>query len=108
VLARLAITFDDPAVLGMTSTGAEGGTVLVGRVADSDSGAELAYLVHAVRPTPYGCEMRNRFYFPPGLPPELGPAMLDHCATEMAHLATFLPRLHALVTGAGPHGAFGG
>jgi hypothetical protein len=35
--------------------------------------------------------MRSRFIFPPGTPTFIGPPMIDHCWTEMTHLAGFLP-----------------
>ncbi len=105
--ARLAITFHDPAEIGLPYDALDEsghGTAVYGVTTDSDHGTELARLVHAVRRTPWGCEMRSRFLFGPGTPDLIGPPMLDHCATEMAHLATFLPRLYARVTGSGPHG----
>ena len=73
-------------------------------VTDSDQGNQLARLVHAVRATLWGSEMRNRFIFPPGTPNFIGPPVLDHCWTEMTHLASFLPRLFPRVTANGPHG----
>jgi hypothetical protein len=105
LLTRLAITFVDPADWGVTydDLAASGhGTAVCATVADSDHGTELARLIHAVRTTDYGCEMRSRFYFGPGTPDLLGPPMLDHCATEMLNLADFLPRLHADVTRSEP------
>lgn len=34
----------------------------------------------------------------------IGPALADHCYTEMTHLAQFLPRLYERVTSVGPPG----
>ena len=80
------------------------GTMVCALVTDSYQGSQLARLVHAVRATPWGSEMRSRFIFSPGAPDFIGPPMLDHCWTEMTHLASSLPRLFARVTANGPHG----
>ncbi len=109
ILVQLAITFLEPAAVGLGSEGRIGdvatdSTTVVGEVRDSNSGTVLSHLVHHVRSTVYGCEMRSRFYFPPGVPGAIGCAMLDHCATEMANLAGFLPQLFASVVGSGPLG----
>lgn len=97
LLTRLAITFHDPADFGIPYADLEAsghGTAICATVADSDHGVELARLVHAVRATDYGSEMRSRLFFGPGTTGLLGPPMLDHCATEMRNLAEFLPRLY--------------
>jgi hypothetical protein len=67
------------------------------------------HLIHLVRDTGYGCEMRSRFWLgdidPPALastrearieriPDRVGPALLKHCHEEMSYLAAFLPALH--------------
>jgi hypothetical protein len=106
-VSRLAITFSDPADLGLPYDSLEAsghGTAVCARVEDSDSGDHLAHLVHAVRRTAWGSEMRSRFVFPPGTPDFIGAPMLDHCYTEMTHLAGFLPQLHAHMTLVGPQG----
>ena len=105
--SRLAISFHEPVEIGLGQAdlaSAGYGTVVCATTADSDSGQQLARLIHAVRRTPWGSEMRSRFIFPPGAPEFIGPFMLDHCWTEMTHLAGFLPRLYARVTANGPHG----
>jgi len=94
--SRLAISFQAPAEIGLSTDQLEAagdGTVVNAVSADSDSGAERARLVHAVRRTPWGSEMRSRFIFPAGTPALIGPLMIDHCWTEMTHLAGFLPHL---------------
>ena len=96
--SRLAITFHEPADIGLGRDDLEAagyGTAVCAIVTDSDHGHELSRLVHAVRLTADGCEMRSRFIFGPDIPDVIGPLMLDHCWTEMTHLASFLPRLHA-------------
>jgi len=103
--SRLAITFHDPADIGLGSEALEAagyGTVVCAVVTDSDHGHELSRLVHAVRRTNFGCEMRSRFIFGPEIPDLIGPLMLDHCWTEMTHLASFLPKLHAHVASSSP------
>ena len=100
--SRLGITFHDPAEIGLTEPQLESagyGTVIYAVTTDSDHGVELSHLVHAVRRTENGCEMRSRFILPPGAPEFIGPPLLDHCWTEMTHLASFLPRLYRRVTG---------
>ena len=76
-------------------------------------------LIHLIRETDEGCEMRSRFWLgdievtwfrKEGLvnrmarsksiakrvvPLELGRDMLVHCASEMNHLASFLPELYS-------------
>ena len=96
--SRLAITFHEPADIGLGGDDLEVagyGTVVCAVVTDSDHGHELSRLIHAVRRTEAGCEMRSRFIFGPEIPDLIGPLMLDHCWTEMTHLAGFLPELHA-------------
>ncbi|MGI9598520.1 MAG: DAPG hydrolase family protein [Acidimicrobiales bacterium] len=46
--------------------------------------------------------MRSRFIQPPGVVEIIGAALLDHCYTEMTHLAGFLPHLYARVNATGP------
>jgi hypothetical protein len=99
-LSRLAITFHDPADLGLTDAvlAAGGfGTAVCARTYDSDHGHLLAHLVHAVRRDGAGSEMRSRFVFGPGTPDFVAGPMIDHCWTEMTHLAGFLPELFAVV-----------
>ena len=76
-------------------------------------------LIHLIRETDDGCEMRSRFWlgdieitwFPKKgvlnriagskviakrvVPTQLGKDMLVHCASEMNHLASFLPELYS-------------
>lgn len=99
---RLAITFHDPSAIGFDETSLEQagyGTVIYATVADSDHGTELGRIVHAVRRTDEGSEMRSRFIFPEQTPEAIGAPMLDHCWTEMTHLASFLPSLYQAVNG---------
>ena len=103
--SRLAISFHDPADLGFdqhTLDAAGYGTVIHATTADSDHGNEMGQLVHAVRRTRWGSEMRSRFIFPAETPELIGPLLIDHCWTEMTQLASFLPHLYARVTAGEP------
>lgn len=127
--APLRASFFDPEKLGFPPS-KPGSTVIAARGGMSNLPLAAAWLVHQVRETPSGCEMRSRFIAndvrvlpqPPhsvtstagkfmALPGinslaglvmnrgkpwklyEAGPDMLFHCAQEMNHLASFLPRL---------------
>lgn len=131
-LNRLAIRFVDPDRLGFPDR--PGTTHICARVGASDVPVAVGWLIHQVRPTDAGVEMRSRFFLGPaevlGLPPrsvskpgagrlltspgtrhalapvvrvtgrratslQVGRDLLHHCATEMNHLAAFLPDLHA-------------
>jgi hypothetical protein len=129
---RLAVRFVDPAALGIDDTAA-GITHICARVGLSRPPLLVAWLIHQVRPTDDGAEMRSRFFLghpqaldvaaqsptkgPPAriltrrlvaaaanavlprivrgiVPARIAHDVLFHCASEMNHLATFLPRLY--------------
>ena len=130
-LSRLAIRFVDPAHLGFTEK--PGYTVIAGLGPSPLAPVSTGWVVHQVRPTDDGCEMRSRFWIAPGelldlpassmadhparlltnkavrplakpllprvaprlLPTSFGYDLLFHCASEMNHLASFLPDLYA-------------
>ncbi|WP_050670861.1 DAPG hydrolase family protein [Luteipulveratus halotolerans] len=133
-LHRLAIRFVDPSSLGLADR--VGTTHICARVTLSDLPVAIGWLVHQVRPTDSGSEMRSRFFLrhfelmalsarslAPGVrgralsalpgpvragvnrvlpvvgsrltPSTLCHDMVEHCAAEMNHLASFLPSLHA-------------
>jgi hypothetical protein len=135
-LNRLAIRFVDPARLGFEERA--GTTHVCARVGTSDVPVAVGWLVHQVRPTEDGSEMRSRFFLGHpevlDLPPHavsipvggraltsrvgrvalapfvslgarlstgdrVGHDLLDHCASEMNHLAAFLPELYAELRG---------
>jgi hypothetical protein len=131
-LQRLAIRFVAPARLGFDEPG-PGRTVICARVGPSQHPLTMGWLIHQVRPTGDGAEMRSRFFLddprtlhvPPSsapgrgsallaskaasgavdaalpaiakkvLGPRFGHDMIFHCASEMNHLASFLPDLYA-------------
>ena len=127
-IQRLAIRFMEPREFGFTEEGFEKAgvsTAVCARVGFSDFPVDTGYLVHLMRETDAGCEMRSRFWlgdlrvrsFPPGnavdrlldnpslrrrlAPDRLGAHLLVHCAEEMNHLASFLPDLFEQERGKG-------
>ena len=121
VLMRASIRFVPPSELGIDEAPLADGeqTVICARVGSSDAPVDIGWLAHQVRPVDGGAEMRSRFWFGgphivartdiPGVRQALPVAarrlvdtsdraareLLVHCAQEMAHLASFLPELHA-------------
>lgn len=56
-----------------------------------------AHLIHFVRDTDFGCEMRSRFWLYEA-PDKAGAELMQHCIEEMGTLADFLPDLYAKET----------
>jgi DAPG hydrolase PhiG domain len=119
-LLRAAMRFLPPAGLGFTEASlddAEQATIVCARTGLADVPIDVGYLVHHVRRTTGGSEMRSRFFiggrYAAGRNSALGTvmaraarvfmrpteadarALLVHCAEEMQHLAQFLPALYA-------------
>jgi len=120
-LGRYSIRFVDPTELGFDAAALadpEAATAVCARVGFGRVPFDFGYLVHHVRRTPGGSEMCSRFwvgapYAAPrggGAAARLlvslgkslrkprareGAALLRHCAEEMPHLASFLPRIYA-------------
>jgi len=121
VINRLAIRFRPPGDLGLDERAfdqAAVGTAVCARVGFSDRPIDAGHLIHLIRETPGGCEMRSRFWLGETrlrwlpednpidrllrrramrtrmLPSRMGRALLVHCAEEMNHLASFLPALY--------------
>ncbi|MFG2195936.1 DAPG hydrolase family protein [Streptomyces sp. NPDC048639] len=119
-LTRAAISFVPPSRLGLDEARlADPGeaTAICARVGLSNHPLDAGYLLHHVRRTPAGSEMRSRFWIggrhasprtrigalDRPLPSLIGRMaartdrdaadLLVHCAQEMAHLASFLPRM---------------
>ena len=118
----LTITFSDPAtVFSRPEEFTDSGTtaMICGRVGLQRAPITIGHLIHQIRATADGSEMRSRFWlgkpqldaFGPGNPinrvigsnavstrlvgAHLGRDMLVHCGMEMHHLAGFLPELYA-------------
>jgi len=124
-LAKLRITFYEPSRYLDVSRFSAGNpsAVVCGRGGFQDKPMDFAHLIHFVRDTKDGCEMRSsfwsgdiRFRLPvigPALscvantPPmrkrlvkeQIGRDLTIHCAEEMNHLAGFLPGLYQRETG---------
>jgi hypothetical protein len=98
---------------------ADVGTAVCGVVSYQNSPLVFGIIIHLIRETAGGCEMRSRFWLGKielkgvpaarilnklagcrfvarrAVPIEQGRDMVVHCAVEMNHLASFLPDLHA-------------
>lgn len=119
--AHASIRFVTPAEVGI-HTLAPDDVAICARLGDATRPVDVGWLVHHVRPTSDGAEMRSRFWLGgehisvrAGTPARgvldragrpvvarlLGASaqsaveLLVHCAQEMSHLARFLPELHA-------------
>jgi len=58
-----------------------------------DAGGPDDYMIHCVRDTAFGCEMRSRFWLAKA-PDEVGSDIIIHTLEEMGNLADFLPGLY--------------
>jgi hypothetical protein len=127
---KLRIEFKDPSEYLDTSRFkvANVGTAICARPGYLDKPVKIGHMIHFIRDTVDGCEMRSRFWtgdIEIGIPvlgaflgkimntrivrmkllPEiLGKELLIHCAEEMNHLAGFLPDLFYKMTGEEPEG----
>lgn len=97
---NVRIRFHDPAEYFDTSRFAEAGVsaVVCGNATRPD-GTPDGRVIHLMRDTSYGCEMRSRFWLY-DVPDVAGPAVVSHCLTEMGTMAGFLPDLYAREKGA--------
>ncbi len=120
-LLRLTIRFVPPASLGLDDIRLQrqGEVAICARGGIAGTPMETGWLVHHLRPTAGGCEMRSRFWLggnnvrPRGMDNTMGKLLggiaarfnplranqgadlLVHCAQEMNHLAAILPALFA-------------
>lgn len=110
---RPAIQFVDPAELGLGEL--SDAVAICARLGSSDVPVDVGWLVHQIRATPDGSEMRSRFWMggrhvavryanrladrvvrPVAARQLPNPRdLMVHCAQEMNHLAAFLPELYA-------------
>ena len=121
---KLKITFHEPSEYFDTSRFAEANVsaVVCGRVGFLDKPLDFAHVIHFVRDTDEGCEMRSRFWSGdirfrlPVIGPalscvantplmrkrlvkeQIGRDLTIHCAEEMNRLAGFLPELYHKMT----------
>lgn len=111
---RLAIRFVPPADVGLDASRMNGAVAICARIGSPDLPVDVGWLIHHVRPTAAGSEMRSRFWLggrhvqwrarPSAADRVLRPFaarqlpdprdLMVHCAQEMNHLAGFLPALH--------------
>lgn len=117
----IVIAFSDASEILDTSRCEEANvtTAICGVVSYQNLPLSFGALIHLIRETDDGCEMRSRFWLgkveiqgvPGGgilnkiasssfvathaVPLDLGRDMVVHCGMEMNHLASFLPELHA-------------
>ena len=98
-ICKLRITFSEPSNFFDTSRFKEAGVTaaVCGRVGLLDEDKQLGYLIHFVRDTDYGCEMRSRFWLFDA-PDEFGRDLMTHCIQDMGNLAGLLPDLYAKET----------
>ena len=125
-LLSLTIRFVSPASMGLDESRLkrQGEVAICARGGIAGTPMETGWLIHQLRPTQNGCEMRSRFWLggnnvrPRGMDNAFGKLMgrvaahfnplkanqgadlLVHCAQEMNHLAAFLPTLYEKF---GPH-----
>jgi hypothetical protein len=119
-LYKLRIAFHDPAELFDPVRYRESGAVAVcARIGDLEHPVDFGRMVHFVRDTDYGCEMRSRFWLgliqsrDPNLTisaerarelrqanvnDELARRLHQHASEEMGYLAEILPTLYRRVT----------
>ena len=110
-LSKPAIQFVAPSTLGLAPADA---VAICARLGSADIPVDVGWLVHHVRPTPDGVEMRSRFWMGGRhVARRSGKSLADrilrpvaarqlpdprdlmvHCAQEMNHLAGFLPALY--------------
>jgi DAPG hydrolase-like protein len=116
-MLNAAIQFVEPATMGLPA-GSDDAVSICARLGSGDAPVDAGWLVHQVRSTQVGAEMRSRFWMggphiavrnAPGVASRavrpiasrvLGTSeatarnLLVHCAQEMNHLAGFLPQLY--------------
>ncbi len=113
--AKIGISFVEPSVLGLDPARLGDGVAVCARVGSVEVPVDIGWLLHHVRPTADGSEMRSRFWKGgPHVAVRGGNRLADravrlvvgrqlpdprdlmvHCAQEMNHLAGFLPELYA-------------
>ena len=98
-LFKLKITFCEPSEFFDTSRFKEAkvGAAVCGRVGMLEEEKQLGYLIHFVRNTKYGCEMRSRFWLFDASE-DFVRSLMIHNIEEMGNLADLLPDLYAKET----------
>ena len=96
-MTKLKITFCEPSELLDTSRfAALGVTAVCARIYLLDiPDMQVATLIHFVRDTDFGCEMRSQFWIIVPGADDIARGLHQHCMEEMGTLASFLPDLYA-------------
>lgn len=94
-LAKLKITFREPSEFFDVSRfkQASVGAAVCGDVGLLEEDKKIGNLIHFVRDTDFGCEMRSRFWLFEA-DEKMGRALMQHCIEEMGILADILPKLY--------------
>ncbi|MBW2030452.1 MAG: hypothetical protein JRH06_12255 [Deltaproteobacteria bacterium] len=95
-IVKLKITFREPSDFLDISRFEESrvGAVVCGDVDLLEEDAHLGHLMHFVRDTDFGCEMRSRFWLHGGQE-AMARDLMHHCIEEMGNLSDLLPGLYA-------------
>lgn len=112
---KLKINFLDPSnILDVSRFPGQRITAIHARLGMDGSEGYAAKMVHIIRDTEYGCEMRSRFwlgYFEDNdlindpetrlrvYPDHIGAGLCKHCHEEMSNFNIFLPKLYEQETG---------
>jgi len=99
-LVKLRITFREPSEFFDTArfAAAKVGAAVCGKIGLLEDGIQIGNLIHLVRDTDFGCEMRSRFWLF-AADEKLSRALMQHCIEEMGNLADLLPALYYRETG---------
>lgn len=116
---KLKINFLDPSnILDVSKFAEQFATAIYARLGIEGSEGYTGKMVHFVRDTEYGCEMRSRFwlgYFEGNdlendletrlkiYPDHVGAGLCKHCHEEMSNFNLFLPMLYEEETGKKSH-----
>jgi len=94
-LLKFKVRFDDPALFFDPAKYAEANVAII-LCAESmtPDGTPMDRIIHFIRKTDYGCEMRSRFLIYHGNE-QIARGHVEHCISEMGNMADFLPGLYA-------------
>jgi hypothetical protein len=103
LIKKIRIHFHDPSEFLDTSKfeGANVGAAICANAYDLEK-VPYGRIIHFVRDTDFGCEMRSRFWLFHATGME-AMRLIQHCMEEMGHLADFLPDLYKRDSSAGGH-----
>lgn len=98
-LLNVRISFHDPAeIFDISKFAAANISVVIYAIVLKDTGEPDGHMIHCVRDTDFGCEMRSRFWLAQA-PEAVGLGVMTHDLEEMGNLAEFLPGLYNRETG---------